>query len=342
MTMIDRKLLKKESVGPLMAVLRDSGSRIIAPQSVGSAPGAWYRELGPEDELDLEHLTTLSPKSAFLPMVEEILRFRNEGKRIVIDDCKIQAQPTVIFGSRPCDTRALHALDAVFLRQPEDMFFREKRAATTVITFSCAAADPDCFCTSVGGGPRDPEGSDLLVTGIGNDCWLVEVWTLKGKQVVELAPHLFQPAGEVETECLVAKVPVRFSLDDVRKHLPVLFNDEEFWREQSLACLGCSSCAFVCPNCSCFDIQDEADLKGGSRLRCWDSCGQKLFTLHASGHNPRGGQSQRWRQRVMHKFSYLPEKEGLIGCVGCGRCSRACPADMNLVERLTAIAEARV
>jgi sulfhydrogenase subunit beta (sulfur reductase) len=342
MTMDDRKLLKKQSIQPLLQALRESGRRVIAPQRVDSASGTWYRELGPEDQVDLEHTTVTSAKTAFLPMVEEILRFRNEGKRVVIEDGKVGARPTIIFGSRPCDTRALHALDAVFLHEPEDLFFQERRAATTVITFSCEKADPDCFCTSVSGGPKDPEGSDVLLTRIAEDRFLVEVLTPKGKQVVELAPHLFEAAGQVYTEAFVASVPVRFALADVRKRLPALFNDEEFWREQSLACLGCSTCAFVCPNCSCFDIQDEADLKGGSRLRCWDSCGQKLFTLHASGHNPRSVQSQRWRQRIMHKFSYLYEKEGMAGCVGCGRCSRACPADMNLIERLTAVAEARV
>ncbi len=342
MTMIDRKLLRKESIQPLLKALRESGRRIIAPQRAGSAAGAWYRDLGPEDHIELEHLTVASSKSGLLPMVEEILRFRNDGKSTAIEGGKVQPQPTVIFGSRPCDARALRALDAVFLHEPEDVFFRERRAATTLITFSCQTADPDCFCTSVGGGPGDPEGSDLLLTSVGDGRCLVEIFSAKGSQVIECAPRLFESAGEIDKQALLASVPVRFSLADVQARLPRLFNDEEFWREQSLACLGCSTCAFVCPNCSCFDIQDEADLKGGSRLRCWDSCGQKLFTLHASGHNPRSVQSQRWRQRIMHKFSYLPEKEGLVGCVGCGRCSRACPADMNLLERLTSIAEAQV
>lgn len=342
MTMIDRRVLARESIQPWLEALRESGRRIIAPKRVESVPGAWFRDLGPGEQLDLEQITTLSPKSGFLPMVEEILRFRSEGKRTVIDDGRIQPKPTVIFGSRPCDARALHALDAVFLNEPRDAFFAERRAATTVVTFSCSSADPDCFCTSVGGGPGETDGSDVLLTAIGGDRFLVEICTAKGSQVVELASGLFEPAGDVDKQAFLASVPVRFALADVKARLPILFNDKDFWRAQSLACLGCSTCAYVCPNCSCFDIQDEADLKCGSRLRCWDSCGQKLFTLHASGHNPRSLQSQRWRQRIMHKFSYLPEKEGVIGCVGCGRCSRACPADMNLIEHLIEIAEARV
>jgi hypothetical protein len=43
-----------------------------------------------------------------------------------------------------------------------------------------------------------------------------------------------------------------------------------------------------CPTCWCFDIQDETRGKSGVRMRNWDSCMYPLFTLHGSGHNPRG------------------------------------------------------
>jgi formate hydrogenlyase subunit 6/NADH:ubiquinone oxidoreductase subunit I len=67
-----------------------------------------------------------------------------------------------------------------------------------------------------------------------------------------------------------------------------------------------------------------------------------MFTLHASGHNPRSKQSQRWRQRVYHKFSYYPDRYNMLGCVGCGKCTRACPVDMNLREHLAHAAEVRL
>ena len=98
---------------------------------------------------------------------------------------------------------------------------------------------------------------------------------------------------------------------------------------------GCGACAYVCPTCTCFDIQDEGNERKGSRIKCWDSCGFGHFTVHASGHNPREEQSQRWRQRVMHKYSYQPDRLNILGCIGCGRCSRVCPVDMNLSEHLT-------
>ena len=77
------------------------------------------------------------------------------------------------------------------------------------------------------------------------------------------------------------------------------------------------------------------------RLRNWDTCGLALFTAHAGGHNPRPDQAARWRQRVMHKFSYLVERLGRLGCTGCGRCARLCPAGMAICETCREIDEAR-
>jgi ferredoxin len=58
----------------------------------------------------------------------------------------------------------------------------------------------------------------------------------------------------------------------------------------------------------------------------------KNFTLHTSGHNPRDIQWERYRQRIMHKFRYYPDKFGRILCTGCGRCQRSCPVDMAMVS----------
>ena len=105
--------------------------------------------------------------------------------------------------------------------------------------------------------------------------------------------------------------------------------------------MGCGACAFVCPTCDCFDIVDEGDRAGGERRADWDSCGFALFTLHASGHNPRDtGPALPPADHA--QVQVLPRKFGMIACVGCGRCIRACPVDMNISQCLKTHCSAKI
>jgi sulfhydrogenase subunit beta (sulfur reductase) len=176
------------------------------------------------------------------------------------------------------------------------------------------------------------------LTPIENSKYYVEVMTEKGKSILTKYDTYFEKSDAISIDKYLTKIEKVFSSREITARLSKAF-DHPLWNDTSLRCLGCGACAYVCPLCSCFDIQDEGTSKKGDRLRCWDSCGFSLFTLHTSGYNPRKTQSERWRQRVMHKFSYMPERYELLGCVGCGRCSRACPADMNIKEELKIITE---
>jgi ferredoxin len=218
-------------------------------------------------------------------------------------------------------------LDAVFNWDYRDEFYNRLRAATTVVSLACTSSDSECFCTSVGLGPAATRGSDVLLVEEAG-AYRVRVLTAKGAVLFGGEPE------EPSEPDYSADPPYRFDPAQVRDFAASRFEDP-FWAEHALACVGCGACAYTCPVCHCFDIVDEGNANGGVRARNWDACQFPLFTLHASGHNPRHSQGDRQRQRIYHKFFMYPEKFGEILCTGCGNCARNCPVGLGVLPVIT-------
>ena len=308
----------------------------------GTGRRSRFRRIGAGQEPCLDEPAAAAPKSVIYPQSHSLFTFDFKKDPDAPDKTAIElsaptdASDAVILCGRPCDAKGFTVLDRVFMGV--DPYYTARREKTTLVTLACNGPYTGCFCTSVGGGPAEGAGSDVLLTDLGHGYY-VEALTEKGDKVLDGAA--LKDGAPYEKEAGERKAAATQAVKQVfPPGAKPAEGSDAYWDEVSQKCLACGACTYLCPTCYCFNITDEQAVgSGGRRLRSWDSCMFAHFTKEASGHNPRAQKSKRLRNRVAHKFTHYPEKYGEPGCTGCGRCIRLCPVSMEIsgiVATLTA------
>lgn len=312
---------------------------VYAPVKQGTY--SLFRQIADGSEACFEYVNSrIPPKGVLFPQSEELFRYSATGEGARVEEC-IDDRRKVIFGIRPCDAQSLLLLDNVFNNDKyRDPYYMTRRDNTLLVGMACNDPASTCFCTSMGGGPFSSAGMDLLLTDIG-EAYLVDAVSEKGRQLAaklglgEASDSQRAAAGEARE---AAGVTCRVNTEGLKARLDANFYDP-IWEKFHEKCLGCAACTYSCPTCHCFDIVDDAVDCEGCRVRNWDSCMFPLFTLHGSGHNPRPSGKERMRQRVMHKFKYFIDNFNAMACVGCGRCIKNCPVNLDIRQVLADIQE---
>jgi ferredoxin len=301
-----------------------------------------FKELDKGQAPDLSCLNTrLSPKSIIYPQSQALFKYSLDESREdhhIMQEVDTEYSPKAVIGIRPCDARAFllvgHNFDTPEYKDP---YWINAYEATTLVGMACDSPCSSCFCTTAGCGPFHEEGLDVLLADTG-DAYLAKALTDKGEKLLEAAGWNTAADADAAGKLLdsmkqeaESKISTFVNTDQLKQIDTNELYNASFWEEVSFSCINCGTCTFVCPTCWCFDIQDENRGKSGCRMRNWDSCMYPLFTLHGSGHNPRGTKLHRVRQRFMHKLKYYVDKYDVgIQCVGCGRCIRSCPVNIDI------------
>jgi sulfhydrogenase subunit beta (sulfur reductase) len=285
--------------------------------------------------------STTAPKKVLFPQVEALFGFHYrkdaaQPSQVTVDlNASGGGKPALVFGARPCDARGFLTFDRVFLKeQCKDPYYAARRENVFFATQVCETADGACFCSSVGGGPGDGQGSDLWITPIDAGYVLESIndrgETLLGDLGKAASENQIASARRIR-EAAAARQVGQGTLADKARAFEARFSDSQYWRDEVSTCISCGICTYVCPTCYCFTISDEIKDLQGERFRSWDSCMFYHYTLEASGHNPRPSKFERYRNRIGHKFSYFPDQyDGMTACCGCGRCIRSCPVSMDI------------
>ena len=305
---------------------------------VDTKAGAAYQKWDETKKLSDALNTVRSAKDFFFPQTENLMDFKVEGKNIDIIDTRSECEDFVVFGVRACDVKSFEVLDRVFLAEPCDSYYKNRREHGVIMSLACTKPAETCFCGTFGIDAKEPEGD--VVCWKTDDALYMNAVSEKGKALVESLSSLTEETDgsaveeqKKQTAERLAKLPLaELSADAFGDGKTSEFFNAPEWSELSESCLGCGTCTFVCPTCQCYDIKDFNTGHGVKRFRCWDSCMYSECTKMSAG-QPRLTQLERFRQRFMHKLVYYPtNNDGLFSCVGCGRCVSKCPIQMNIVK----------
>jgi sulfhydrogenase subunit beta (sulfur reductase) len=311
--------------------------RVVGPVDYNG--GFAFGDISAPDDLRMEYTTTiLPPKKYLLPPREVLLKFnRSNGSQV---EPPPAPEPTVILGVHTCDVHAIQLLDKVFSTGHVDPNYVARRVNTLIVSVECLSpCDENSFCKSMGTLSAE-DGYDLHLTDLG-DSYAVDVGTTAGEDLLakyatsqDASPEDIKRLNAVISEKW-PKFPYKLEFDvgDLPSILGLSMKSP-LWEELGERCLACAACTNVCPTCFCFDVKDEVelDLKSGQRLRGWDSCQLDDFATVAGGHNFRQSRALRQRHRFMRKGKYILDAHQYLGCVGCGRCARACLVDITPVS----------
>ena len=282
--------------------------------------------------------TVRSAKDFFFPQTENLMDFKVEGKKIEVIDTRSETEDFVVFGVRACDVKSFDVLDRVFLAEPQDSYYKNRREHGVIMSLACTKPNETCFCTTFGIDAAEPAG-DVVCHKTENALYL-DAKTEKGEKLLKALEGITESTDDTAvteqqkvTRERMANLPLAsLKSDAFGDGKTKEFFDRPEWKELSESCLGCGTCTFVCPTCQCYDIKDFNTGHGVKRFRCWDSCMYSEFTKMSAG-QPRLTQLERFRQRFMHKLVYFPtNNDGMFSCVGCGRCLAKCPIQMNIVK----------
>jgi formate hydrogenlyase subunit 6/NADH:ubiquinone oxidoreductase subunit I len=281
-------------------------------------------------------------KALFFPAREFIGRWPGSPARV-----SGPMRERIVFGVKNCDLSSLGVFDFVFLQGVcEDPYYASAREKTILVSADCSGQMDVCFCPAVGEQPFAETGFDINIAST-PDGYVIETGTVRGGRLLKTVEHLLEPASLNLLEVLAQQRLRRYrELEahceahglkpgtDLRAAVEGSF-ESGLWQDFAADCVECGACNFICCTCHCFLLADGEDNDGvPARSKLWDACLYSAFARTAGGGNPRPLRAERLRNRFDKKFSFFPQVLGRYACDGCGRCTEACIAQIDIRDVL--------
>ncbi len=363
----DRVVISRSKFQSLIESLRGAGYSVIGPtvcdgsivlkelENCDDLPVGWtdrqepasYRLEQREDEALFGH--NVGPHSAkrfLFPPEHCFWRATKTDRGYNVAENGAAPPKLAFLGLRSCELSAVLLQDKVFTSNDyTDNQYQKQRENSLIVAVNCTQAGGNCFCASMGTGPKVEKDFDLALTEVldgDQHYFLVEVGSEAGLAVMDGVAYRHAKPKEVkQAEQLVGEAAEQMGrsletegLKEILQHNP----DNPHWDKVGKRCMSCGNCTMVCPTCFCTTIEDRTDLAGANadRVRLWDSCFTNGFS-YIHGGSVRQSTKARYRQWMTHKLANWVDQFGTMGCVGCGRCITWCPVGIDITQEAAAI-----
>lgn len=218
---------------------------------VDTKTGAKYEKWEDGKKLSNALNTVRSAKDFFFPQTENLMDFKVEGKKIEVIDTRSETEDFVVFGVRACDVKSFDVLDKVFLAEPQDSYYKNRREHGVIMSLACTKPNETCFCTTFGIDAAEPAGD--VVCYKTEDALYMDAKTEKGKKLLTALEGITEEADnsavaeqQKVTRERMAKLPLAsLKADTFGDGKTKEFFDRPEWKELSESCLGCGTCTFV-------------------------------------------------------------------------------------------------
>jgi sulfhydrogenase subunit beta (sulfur reductase) len=335
--------IARQAVTKWVARLLEFGE-VIAPVR-GPCGDVLFSSIGSPEQVVWDFQNPLQPPKQFvLPQTDPIITIKRNAQRHEVEPIYDDSR-RFLFNVRSCDAKGIAFLTRMHEMEPADASYLRRSNSLTIISLACTTPCPLGFCICTDSGPFLSGSYDVQLTDL-NGSYLAEVGSEKGEAAVSEGGDLFRKATEGEVsqrKRLEATARNHFGEEtchfgSAMRRISTGRVQDALWDKMADWCLECGGCNLVCPTCYCFSVRDLGRDGTWTRCRMWDSCQYAAFTMEASGHNPRAQRKERMKRRFFHKVSaqyYTRDRD--VGCVGCGRCIKACLGTTDMPAVVTAI-----